>query len=59
MLGAAHNNDLAQARKCGLMTGFFPRVTEYGPHQKRDFSADQEWDVVATDLEDMAAKLGA
>jgi 2-haloacid dehalogenase len=58
MLGAAHNNDLANARKCGLMTGFFARPTEYGPHQKRDFAADQEWDVVATDLEDMATKLG-
>jgi len=58
MLGAAHNNDLANARKCGLMTGFFPRPTEYGPHQKRDYAADQEWDVVATDLEDMATKLG-
>ena len=58
MMGAAHNNDLASARKCGLMTGFFPRPTEYGPHQKRDFAADQEWDVVATDLEDMATKLG-
>ena len=58
MLGAAHNNDLANARKCGLMTGFFPRPTEYGPHQKRDFAADQEWDVVATDVQDMAAKLG-
>ena len=58
MMGAAHNNDLAAARKCGLMTGFFPRHTEYGPHQKRDFAAEQEWDVVATDIEDMAAKLG-
>jgi 2-haloacid dehalogenase len=58
MLGAAHNNDLANARKCGLMTGFFPRPTEYGPHQKRDYAADQDWDVVATDIEDMATKLG-
>jgi 2-haloacid dehalogenase len=49
---------LLDARKCGLMTGFFPRPTEYGPHQKRDFAAEQEWDVVATDLEDMATKLG-
>ncbi|HUB13610.1 MAG TPA: haloacid dehalogenase type II [Acetobacteraceae bacterium] len=58
MLGAAHNNDLANARKCGLMTGFFARPSEYGPHQKRDFAADQDWDVVAADIEDMAAKLG-
>ena len=58
MMAAAHNNDLANARKCGLMTGFFARPTEYGPHQKRDYAADQDWDVVATDIEDMAAKLG-
>lgn len=58
MLGAAHNNDLARAREQGLMTGFFPRPNEYGPHQKRDFAADQEWDVVAKDIEDLAAKLG-
>jgi 2-haloacid dehalogenase len=59
MLGAAHNNDLARARACGLMTGFFARPTEYGPHQKRDFAADQEWDVVARDIEDLATQLGA
>jgi 2-haloacid dehalogenase len=58
MLGAAHNNDLAAARRCGLMTAFFPRPTEYGPHQKRDYQAEQDWDVVATDIEDMATKLG-
>ncbi|HXT81092.1 MAG TPA: haloacid dehalogenase type II [Acetobacteraceae bacterium] len=58
MMAAAHNNDLANARKCGLMTAFFPRPSEYGPHQKRDFAADQDWDIVATDIEDMASKLG-
>jgi len=59
MLGAAHNNDLASARKCGLMTAFFPRPTEYGPNQQRDFQAEQDWDVVARDIEDMATQLGA
>jgi 2-haloacid dehalogenase len=59
MVGAAHNADLASARKCGLMTAFFPRPTEYGPHQKRDFAADQDWDVVSNDIEDLANKLGA
>ncbi|MDR3533237.1 MAG: haloacid dehalogenase type II [Rhodopila sp.] len=58
MMAAAHNNDLARARKYGLMTAFFPRPQEYGPHQKRDYAADQDWDVVATDIEDMASKLG-
>ena len=58
MMAAAHNNDLAAARKCGLMTAFWPRPDEYGPHQKRDYAADQAWDIVATDLEDLARQLG-
>jgi len=59
MMAAAHNGDLAHARKCGLMTAFWPRPSEYGPHQKRDYAAEQDWDVVAKDIEDLAAKLGA
>jgi 2-haloacid dehalogenase len=58
MLGAAHNGDLANARKCGLMTAFFARPTEYGPHQKRDYAAEQDWDFVAKDIEDLATQLG-
>jgi 2-haloacid dehalogenase len=58
MMAAAHNNDLANARKVGLMTGFFARPTEYGPHQKRDYAAEQGWDVVAKDIEDLATQLG-
>lgn len=58
MMAAAHNGDLANARKCGLMTAFWPRPLEYGPHQKRDYAAEQEWDVVATDIEDLARQLG-
>jgi 2-haloacid dehalogenase len=58
MLAAAHNNDLAHARVCGLLTAFFPRPTEYGPHQKQDYAAEQDWDIVAADIQDMAAKLG-
>ncbi len=58
MMAAAHNGDLAAARTCGLKTAFFPRPSEYGPHQKRDFAADQAWDVVAADIEDLAARMG-
>jgi 2-haloacid dehalogenase len=58
MMAAAHNGDLAHARECGLMTAFWPRPTEYGPHQKRDYTAEQDWDVVAKDIEDLAAQLG-
>jgi 2-haloacid dehalogenase len=57
MMAAAHNNDLAAARRSGLMTAFWPRPTEYGPHQKRDFVAEQDWDVVAKDIEDLATRL--
>jgi 2-haloacid dehalogenase len=58
MMAAAHNNDLHAARACGLRTAFFPRVTEYGPRQVRDFAADSNWDIVARDIEDMASRLG-
>jgi 2-haloacid dehalogenase len=40
------------------MTAFFPRPKEYGPHQKRDYAADQDWDFVATDIQDLATQLG-
>lgn len=58
MLGAAHNDDLGAARGCGLMTAFFPRPTEYGPLQERDYAANQDWDIVAADITDMATQLG-
>ena len=58
MMAAAHNGDLAKARTCGLLTAFFPRPGEYGPHQQRDYAPDQDWDIVATDIQDMAAQLG-
>jgi 2-haloacid dehalogenase len=58
MLAAAHNNDLAAARNCGLMTAFWPRPKEYGPLQRKDYGADQDWDVVAADIEGLASALG-
>jgi 2-haloacid dehalogenase len=58
MMAAAHNSDLGHARRVGLMTGFFPRPNEYGPNQTRDFTAEQDWDVVAADIEDLAGQLG-
>jgi 2-haloacid dehalogenase len=59
MMAAAHNGDLHAARRCGLQTAFFPRPTEYGPHQLRDFAADSDWTVVAADIEDLASRMGA
>jgi 2-haloacid dehalogenase len=58
MMAAAHNYDLHAARALGLKTCFFARPTEYGPHQKIDFTAESDWDVVAADIEDVAARLG-
>jgi 2-haloacid dehalogenase len=59
MLVAAHNADLRAARACGLRTGFIPRPTEYGPAQSTDLAAEEDWDVIAADLEDLAARMGA
>ena len=58
MMAAAHNGDLHAARACGLKTAFFARPTEYGPHQKRDFAADGPFDIVATDINDLATRMG-
>jgi 2-haloacid dehalogenase len=57
-LVAAHNNDLAAGRACGLKTVFVPRPREHGPEQTTDLRAEQGWDVVATSFEDVAAQLG-
>ncbi len=59
MMVAAHNGDLAAAREHGLATGFFPRPNEHAPGQARDQHAEQDWDVVARDIEDLATRLGA
>ena len=59
MMCAAHNSDLRAARELGLQTGFFPRPGEYGPSQTRDITADGQWTIVATDIEDLARQLGA
>jgi 2-haloacid dehalogenase len=58
-LVAAHNGDLAAARRCGLRTAFIPRPTEHGPGQTTDLAPDQAWDAVAGSMEDLADKLGA
>jgi 2-haloacid dehalogenase len=57
MMVAAHNDDLAAARKAGLRTAFIPRPTEHGPHQETDLAAESDWDVVARDLIELADAL--
>jgi 2-haloacid dehalogenase len=58
MMAAAHNYDLGAARALGLRTGFFARPTEYGPNQTKDVKATSDWDVIATDIEDLARQMG-
>lgn len=58
LMVAAHNNDLHAARRCGLRTAFVYRRTEHGPNQTSDLAPDSDWDVVAEDFSDLAARLG-
>ena len=57
-LAAAHNGDLAAARGCGLRTAFIPRPTEHGPGQTIDLRPEEDWNIVASDLADLADQLG-
>ncbi|MEM5401027.1 haloacid dehalogenase type II [Paraburkholderia unamae] len=58
-LVAAHNGDLAAARRLGLSTAFVVRPTEHGPAQKTDLTAEQAWDFVVNDLNALASQLDA
>ena len=53
-LVAAHNGDLAAARACGLRTIFVRRPQEHGPGQSVDLDAEQDWDLVADSLTEVA-----
>jgi 2-haloacid dehalogenase len=58
MMCAAHRNDLNAARSFGLQTGFIHRPNEYGPGRKADSANPGDFDVVASDMLDLASKLG-
>lgn len=51
---AAHNDDLAAARSNGLITIFVRRPLEWGNSQTADLAPDEEWDVLAESLVDLA-----
>jgi 2-haloacid dehalogenase len=57
MMVAAHNSDLAAARRCGLQTAFIQRPTEHGPNQSTDLIAEDTWDFICDDLEQLAQLL--
>jgi 2-haloacid dehalogenase len=59
MMCAAHTGDLMSARRCGLRTSFIFRPNEYGPTRKADEAKLGDFDVVSTDMLDLALKLGA
>ena len=58
MMVAAHSNDLSHAAKNGLRTGHIARPNEHGPG-KGEPAADRAGGFsAASNLEDLAAKLG-
>ena len=59
MMCAAHSADLRSASSFGLHTGFIQRPNEYGPARKADDAKPGDFDVLSTDIADLASKLGA
>jgi 2-haloacid dehalogenase len=58
MLVAAHHDDLAGARSCGLRTAYVERPFEFGRDQPKDVSPQSDNDLHGRDLLDLAAQLG-
>ena len=59
MMTAAHRRDLEAARSFGLRTGFIHRPKEYGPTRRADTAQPGDFDAVASDMLDLASKMGA
>jgi 2-haloacid dehalogenase len=58
MLAAAHHNDLAAARACGLKTGYIERPHEFGHGQPKDVSPQADNSLHARDIGALADLLG-
>lgn len=58
MLVAAHHDDLAGARACGLRTAYIERSLEFGAAQPKDVSPQPGNDLHARDLVELARLLG-
>jgi 2-haloacid dehalogenase len=58
MMVAAHADDLRAASREGLCTAFVHRPLEWGPRPPVTSEPGSEFDVTATDLEDLATRLG-
>jgi 2-haloacid dehalogenase len=59
MMVAAHADDLRAAAACGLRTAYVPRPLEYGAGRPFTPAPAADFDVVAGDFLDLAARLGA
>lgn len=58
MLVAAHQDDLAAARACGLRTAYIERALEFGPKHPKDVSPDAAYTFHAHNLVHLAEQLG-
>jgi 2-haloacid dehalogenase len=58
MLVAAHHDDLAGARACGLRTAYIERPLEFGAAHPKDLAPQPGNDLHARSLLDLAAQLG-
>ena len=58
MLAAAHHEDLAAARACGLKTGYIERRNEFGAARLKDVSPQPDNTLHARDIEALADLLG-
>ncbi|MGZ5845872.1 MAG: haloacid dehalogenase type II [Ramlibacter sp.] len=59
MLVAAHHDDLAAARACGLRTAYVERPLEFGPAEPKDVAPQPGNDLHCRSLVDLAERLGA
>lgn len=58
MMVAAHQYDLRAAQALGMQAAFIPRPLEHGPHAATNLLADPAFEIVASDLQDLAQQLG-
>jgi len=58
LLVAAHNYDLANARKHGIRTAFVCRPTMFGPDTDKEQEAEDDWDIITDSIEGVADAMG-
>jgi 2-haloacid dehalogenase len=59
LMVACHKYDLKGAHDFGFRTAYIPRPFEFGPNGKLDTQAEPYIDIMADDLNDLAARLAA